>query len=82
MAENNDVDDGTVAAFNDQFGLPPVTLTRVLVDGTDPGLDADHSEAFLDIEWGHAVAPKTPIYFYIGDFLTTLRGRSPTIFVG
>ncbi len=68
MAENNDVDDGTVAAFNDQFGLPPVTLTRVLVDGTDPGLDEDHSEAFLDVEWGHAVAPNTPIYFYIGDF--------------
>ncbi len=68
MAENNDVDDGTVAAFNDQFGLPPVTLTRVLVDGTDPGLDADHSEAFLDVEWGHAVASNTPIYFYIGNF--------------
>jgi len=68
MAENNEVDDGTVAAFNDQFGLPPVTLTRILVDGTDPGLDEDHSEAFLDIEWGHAVAPNTPIYFYIGDF--------------
>ena len=68
MAENNDVNDNTLAAFNDQFGLPPTMLTRVLVDGTDPGLDLDHSEAFLDAEWGHAVAPNTPIYFYIGDF--------------
>ncbi len=67
MAENSDVNDNALAAFDDQFGLPPIILTRVLVNGTNPGLSG-HGEAYLDAEWAHAVAPNTPIYFYLGNF--------------
>ena len=67
MAENNDVNDNALAAFDDRFGLPPIILTRLLIDGTNPGLNKVHSEAFLDAEWAHAVAPNSPIYFYPGE---------------
>ena len=82
MAENYDVNDKTVAVFNDQFGLPPLILTRVLVDGTIPVWMRIIARRFSTSN-GPMRSPRIrPIYFYIGDFLTTSRGRSRTIFVG
>jgi subtilase family serine protease len=39
----------------------------VLVDGTNPGKNSAETEALLDIEWGHTVAPGAPIRVYIGN---------------
>jgi subtilase family serine protease len=66
MAETNDVSDLALAAFDDQFGLPPIALTRVFVDGSHPAVGS--GEPFLDAEWAHAIAPNTPIIFYLGQF--------------
>ncbi|MGO9059654.1 MAG: hypothetical protein ACLQU2_20090 [Candidatus Binataceae bacterium] len=54
----------------DQFSLPPTNLTRVLVDGSNPGLGS--GEPYLDAEWAHTVAPNTPIYFYLGGIFDDL----------
>jgi len=60
--------DGPIATFNNSFGLPPSNLTTILTDGPDPGPthDAFESEALLDIEWSHAVAPNAATKLFIG----------------
>ncbi len=70
MIEGQDANDNALAVFNSQFGLPPTVLTRVLVDGANPGLGA--AEPFLDAEWAHTVAPNTPIVFYLGGIFNDL----------
>src|SRR5215469_15899962 len=59
---------GPIATFNNSFGLPQSNLTAILTDGPDPGPthDAFESEALLDIEWSHAVAPNAATKLFIG----------------
>jgi subtilase family serine protease len=59
---------GPIATFNNSFGLPQSNITTVLTDGPDPGPthDAFESEALLDIEWSHAVAPNAATKLFIG----------------
>lgn len=57
--------DGAVALFNNTFGLPASNITRKIVD-SDPGINGDESEALLDIEWSHAVAPGARTNYYFG----------------
>ena len=44
-----------VTAFRGYFGLP-VNNPQVIVNGTNPGITSDLSEALLDVEWSGAVA--------------------------
>src|SRR5579885_1570881 len=69
MAIVGDSDYGSdaISIFNSQFGLPPSTITTVLVNGSNPGKNGDELEALLDLEWSHAVAPGAAIRFYLGD---------------
>jgi len=64
LPELGDVTNGALKKFNSQFKLPPVSLKRILVNGQNPGLPSDNEPA-LDVEWVHAVAPKTPINVYL-----------------
>ena len=66
VMEVGDVAPAALKDFDIQFSLPPVVLKKFLVNGTNPGLPSDYEPA-LDVEWIHAVAPNTPIYFYLGN---------------
>jgi len=67
VAEDTNYYSPSVTLFDSTFSLPVANVTRVLADGTDPGLNGDEIEALLDIEWAHAVAPGAAIEVYIGD---------------
>ncbi len=65
--------------FNSQFGLPGSSVTTVLTDGTNPGVNDDELEALLDLEWSHAVAPGATTRFYLGNGNTSSSGNGPII---
>jgi len=66
LTEDGDVSDKALTDFVTQFNLPPVKMKKILVNGGNPGMPSDNEPA-LDVEWAHAVAPATPIYFYLAD---------------
>lgn len=50
------------------FSITPIALTTVLAEGSDPGVIAGVDvEAYLDIEWSHAVAPGASTMLYVAD---------------
>ncbi len=51
-----------ILAFRTLFGLTG-NNTQVLVDGGDPGINSDETEADLDVEWTGAVAPNATVLF-------------------
>ena len=53
-----------VASFRTLFGLGG-KLPKVTVVGTDPGLNEDDTEAYLDAEWAGAVAPNVDVNFIV-----------------
>ncbi len=59
-----------VTDFDTQFGLPASNITRVLSDGSNPGINGDETEALLDLEWSHAVAPSAAQRYYISAGVT------------
>jgi subtilase family serine protease len=69
LPELGDVTNGALLKFNGRFKLPPVSLTKILVNRRNPGLPEDNEPA-LDVEWVHAVSPRTPIYVYLADSTT------------
>jgi kumamolisin len=50
-----------VNAFAWRFGLPPASMTTILVDGGGSSPDA---ETTLDLEWSHAAAPGASLRVY------------------
>ncbi|MGC1676936.1 MAG: S53 family peptidase [Candidatus Binataceae bacterium] len=68
LLEDSDFDNGSVNAFDSEFGVVFFSATRVLADGSDPGDSGnDAIEALLDVEYAHAAAPGVQIVTYIGD---------------
>ncbi len=59
-----------ITLFNSQFGLPASSITKVLADSPNPGINGDEFEALWDLEWLHAAAPGSPISFYLGNAAT------------
>ena len=49
-----------VRDFRSMFGLPAKD-PQIIVDGPDPGITPDETEALLDVEWSGAVAPGATI---------------------
>ena len=71
VIEDSDFDDSSVAAFDTQFSLPAINLTRKFSSqGGDP-FNSDETETLLDVEYAHAAAPGVPIFAYIGDSNTS-----------
>ena len=69
VVNDSNVDLSIVSSFRSLFGLS-VNPPQVIVDGNDPGIDGmnnpdgpnyDSGEAYLDVEWAGAVAPKANI---------------------
>ncbi len=67
LLEISNYNDTSVSGFDQNFGLAAANITKVFVNRTDPGKNGAETEALLDIEWGHAVAPGAPITVYIGN---------------
>jgi subtilase family serine protease len=65
----SDFNPGPIQAFNNQFGLPDnsVAITKVLADGSNPGVNGAEMETLLDLEWSHAVAPGAATKYFLGD---------------
>ena len=63
---DSDYLDAAVSGFDSQFGLPASNITRVLVNGSNPGINGDEAEALIDLEWSHAVASGAPQKFFLG----------------
>ena len=66
LPETSDYLASAVALFDTSFSLPAANITRVLPNGRDPGTGFATTEALIDIEWSHTVAPGAPITIYIG----------------
>ncbi len=67
LVEDSNYLDSAVSSFSSEFDLGAASVTRVFADTIDPGITGDETEALLDIEWAHAVAPGAPIKVYIGN---------------
>jgi subtilase family serine protease len=66
IVSDSDVYDADYNQFRSLFGLPALTLNRILPTGTNPGIqnctvDTDEQEAILDVEWAGGVAPGATI---------------------
>ena len=61
--------------FRNMFGLPPnFPASNVILNGPDPGINSDESEADVDIEWSGAVAPGAKIHFVTSASTETTSG--------
>ena len=62
-----------VANFRSMFGLPANNPT-VILNGPDPGIQGDESEADIDVQWSGAVAPNATIDFVVSQSTETTAG--------
>ena len=62
-----------VSNFRSLFGLP-VNNPTVILNGPDPGIQADESEADIDVQWSGAVAPNATIDFVVSQSTETTAG--------
>jgi len=62
-----------VASFRSMFGLP-VNNPNVILNGPDPGIQPDESEADIDVQWSGAVAPNATIDFVVSQSTETTHG--------
>jgi hypothetical protein len=62
-----------VADFRSLFGLPANNPT-VILNGPDPGIQGDESEADIDVQWSGAVAPNATIDFVVSQSTETTAG--------
>jgi hypothetical protein len=67
-----------VTDFRTMFGLVangfPANTVNVILNGPDPGIQADESEADIDVQWSGAVAPNATIDFVISQSTETTAG--------
>ncbi|HEY4902071.1 MAG TPA: Ig-like domain repeat protein [Candidatus Sulfotelmatobacter sp.] len=69
----SDIQMSDVQAFRSFFGLPANNPVFVL-NGPDPGIQADESEADIDVQWSGAVAKGATIDFVISQSTETTSG--------
>ena len=62
-----------VADFRSMFGLP-VNNPNIILNGPDPGIQGDESEADIDVQWSGAVAPNATIDFVVSQSTETTAG--------
>jgi hypothetical protein len=68
-----------VANFRSLFGLPANSSAtgnplNIILNGPDPGLQGDESEADIDVQWSGAVAPYATIDFVVSQSTETTAG--------
>ena len=62
-----------VTDFRTLFGLPTNNPT-IILNGPDPGIQGDESEADIDVQWSGAVAPNATIDFVVSQSTETTAG--------
>jgi subtilase family serine protease len=91
IVSDSDVVTSDYTQFRSIFGLPALTMNRVLPTNTNPGVqnceeNSDEEEAILDVEWAGAVAPGATIDLVIsptgGHSCTNVAGESGFDFGG
>jgi subtilase family serine protease len=74
IVNESNINIALVNQFRALFGLP-VNPPQIIIDGNDPGIDGINNpdgpngastEAYLDVEWAGAVAPKATVDLVIG----------------
>ena len=74
IVNESNIDVALVNSFRSLFGLP-YNPPQIIIDGNDPGVDGINNpdggngasvEAYLDVEWTGAVAPKAQVDLVIG----------------
>jgi subtilase family serine protease len=70
---DTDINIQDVADFRSMFGLP-VNNPTIILNGTDPGIQGDESEADIDVQWSGAVAPDATIDFVVSKSTETTSG--------
>jgi len=74
IVNESNIDVALVNNFRSLFGLP-YNPPQIIIDGNDPGVDGINNpeggngasvEAYLDVEWAGAVAPKAQVDLVIG----------------
>jgi len=82
IVNESNIDLSIANSFRSLFGLP-VNPPQVIIDGNDPGIDGINNpdgpnnasgEAYLDVEWAGAVAPKANIDLVIAADTTLNSG--------
>lgn len=69
IINDSNIDVSLDNAYRTLFGLSG-SSPQIVVDGGDPGVNADETEAYLDVELAGAVAPGATIDLYIASFDT------------
>ena len=62
-----------VRDFRSLFGLP-VNDPQIILNGPDPGIQGDETEADLDVQWSGAVAPNATIDLVVSQSTETTAG--------
>jgi subtilase family serine protease len=73
IINDSNIDLNLVTNYRALFGLS-ATLPNVIIDGTDPGVNGDAIEAYLDVEISGSVAPSANIDLYIAADTTLNAG--------
>lgn len=91
IVSDSDVVTSDYTQFRSIFGLPALTLTRVLPTNVNPGVqncsaNSDELEAIIDVEWAGSVAPGAQIDLVIsptgGENCTNVAGETGFDFGG
>ncbi|MGO9087239.1 MAG: Ig-like domain repeat protein [Terriglobales bacterium] len=69
IINDSNIDVNLDNAYRTVFGLP-ANPAQVVLDGGDPGINADDTEAYLDVEMAGAVAPGATVNLYIASWDT------------
>ncbi|MGB6404304.1 MAG: Ig-like domain repeat protein, partial [Candidatus Sulfotelmatobacter sp.] len=69
IINDSNIDVNLDEAYRSFFGLP-ANPVQVVLDGGDPGMNGDDTEAYLDVEMAGAVAPGAAVNLYIASWDT------------
>ena len=73
IVQDSNIDIQDARTFRNLFGLPP-NDPEVILDGPDPGLTGDESEAIIDVSWSGAVAKGAKIKVVVSANTNTTAG--------
>jgi hypothetical protein len=73
IIQRTNINPTDVADFRALFGLPPNPPT-ITLNGPDPGITPDESEALIDVEWAGAVAKGATINLIVSKSTNTTDG--------
>jgi len=72
VGESN-INPDDVTSFRSMFGLP-ANPPNIILNGPDPGIQGDESEADIDVQWSGAVAPNAKIDFVVSQSTESTAG--------